>query len=149
MDTYSRAVAYLEKLDPAVSGARGHDHTLRAACELFRFGLSSSDALEAMRQYNARCQPPWKEHELKHKVADAEKIVRGSGKFGMRGGPRIHRSRAFVAPPAPVRKARPLPPVASRREADEEAYWGRVATSLGLSLLEFDRKCGVYQDENN
>lgn len=141
MDTYERAVAYLEKLDPAVSGAHGHDHTLRAACELFRFGLSSGDALEAMRQFNARCQPPWKEHELKHKVADAEKIVRGSGKFGMRGGPRNHRSRAFVAPPAPVRKVKPLPPVFQRSEADEEAWWASVARSLGQTLAEFDARC--------
>lgn len=145
MDTYTRAVAYLEKLDPAVSGAGGHDQTLRAACELFRFGLSSGDALAAMRGYNARCQPPWKEHELKHKVADAEKMVRGSGKFGMRAGPRAHRSRAFVAPPAPVRKAKPLPPVASRSEADEEAWWASVARSLGMTLAEFDTRCGANE----
>jgi hypothetical protein len=133
MEPYERAVAYLEKMDPAVAGAGGHDMTLRAACELFRFGLSAGDALAVLRSYNARCQPPWKDGELRHKLADAEKIVRASGKHGIRqGGVGPRRSRTFVPPPAPVRRPQPVVPVYLRSEADEEAWWQAVFDARGI-----------------
>lgn len=141
MDTYSRAVAYLDKLDPAVSGSHGHDQTLRAACELFRFGLSSSDAWQALQGYNARCQPPWKEHELRHKLADAEKIVRASGRYAMRAPARSTHRRTFQAPPPPVRRPKPLPPVIERSEAEEDAWWADRAAEQGMTLDEFDAYC--------
>jgi len=81
MDTYERLLAYLEKLPPAISGAGGHDSTLRAACEAVRFGLSESDQLRAMQWWNSnKCNPPWSEKELAHKLASA----RGKAQFGER-----------------------------------------------------------------
>lgn len=100
MDCLSRAMAYLDKLPPAISGAGGHNATLRAACECFRFGLSEDEAFQAMQWFNDfRCQPKWSEGELHHKVNDAEKIVRASGGYNARGVMRhTRKSRTFIPP---------------------------------------------------
>lgn len=72
-----RCLAYLDKLPRAVDGSGGHDATFLAACECVRFGLSDSEMWEAMSWYNAnRCDPPWTEKELRHKVESATKKAR-------------------------------------------------------------------------
>jgi putative DNA primase/helicase len=55
-----RARRYLAACPPAITGQGGGARTL-LACEhvVLGFDLSEEDALEAMRQWNARCQPPW------------------------------------------------------------------------------------------
>lgn len=123
-----RALAYLQKCPPAVSGSGGHNATLRAACELYRFGLSESDAWQALQWFNQfRCQPIWSERELRHKLADAEQIVRGTGEVGMRGPARHGKRRGFQPPqwapvvttPKPSRAVgRPIRPVAADMSAD-------------------------------
>lgn len=150
MNSFERAMAYLNRLPPAVAGSGGHNTTLRAACECFRFGLSTGDTLQAMRAFNARCQPPWSEKELAHKVADAERVVRGAGELGKRGQRASGRraQRAFVAPQPPTRRVRtPVDrrPVAHRSAAEEDSWWAGVAAALGMTLEEFDSKCGVIK----
>lgn len=151
-DTLTRAMAYLDRLPVAVSGQGGHNATLRAACECMRFGLSDGEAWEALQWFNDyRCQPKWSEHELKHKLADARRIVTGNGQAGKHLGPARgwkdnRQPRAFVPPPTPRRKvqpAMPFRPVWDVSEAEEEARWAAVAASLGLTLAEFDARCGV------
>ena len=67
-----RARNYLTKLPPAVSGQGGHDATFRAACLLaIGFGLDREQSLALLQEWNERCQPPWSDHELEHKVDDA------------------------------------------------------------------------------
>jgi len=68
-----RAVAYLDKTPPAISGQGGHPTTYTAAVALVHgFCLSPDRALELLlAHYNPRCQPPWTEKELRHKVDDA------------------------------------------------------------------------------
>jgi len=68
-----RARAYLEKLPPAISGQRGHAATFRAAIAMAHgFGLSEHESLELLlTSFNPKCQPPWQESELRHKVRDA------------------------------------------------------------------------------
>lgn len=74
MKPFDRCLAYLEKLPPSVSGSGGHDATLRAACEIVRFGLSPAEEWQALEWYNAnRCSPVWSEKELRHKLADAHR----------------------------------------------------------------------------
>src|SRR5579872_3608402 len=69
-----RARAYVAKMPPAVAGQRGHDATFRVACELILgFGLTIHESLDVIREYNQRCQPPWSEAELLHKLRDADK----------------------------------------------------------------------------
>ncbi|MFT3784759.1 MAG: bifunctional DNA primase/polymerase [Tepidisphaeraceae bacterium] len=68
-----RATAYLRKMQPAISGQGGHGRTYAAATVLVHgFCLSEAEAFDLLKQeYNPRCDPPWTDHELEHKVADA------------------------------------------------------------------------------
>ncbi len=134
MDNFSRTMAYLDKLPNAISGAGGHDATLRVACECYRFGLSDGEAWEALRWFNDnRCQPKWKEHELRHKLESAYKIVTGNAELAKRiSRPSIRPyRRAFVAPQAPKRPERFIP-VMYRSEAEEEAWWAAIFAERGI-----------------
>jgi putative DNA primase/helicase len=67
---------YATKMGDAISGSGGHAATLTASCEAVRFDLDASAHWQAMNWWNAnKCQPPWTEKELEHKIADAEKIA--------------------------------------------------------------------------
>jgi hypothetical protein len=64
-----RARRYLAKCPSSISGQHGHGTAFRVAAVLVNgFGLSALDALALLREWNARCQPPWSEAELLHKV---------------------------------------------------------------------------------
>jgi hypothetical protein len=69
-----RARKYLATMNASVSGQRGHDTAFAAACALvLGFGLDQETALQLlMGEWNERCQPPWSEHELRHKVRSAD-----------------------------------------------------------------------------
>jgi hypothetical protein len=78
MNALTAARAYLSQLSPAISGAGGHDATFRAACCLVRFGLSDSEAMALLNEWNGtHCQPPWTETELAHKFKDAQRAAAG------------------------------------------------------------------------
>jgi hypothetical protein len=68
-----RASAYLEKIPGAVAGQRGHDTAWKAALAVVRgFRLSEGEAFSMLAsEYNPRCEPPWSEKELLHKVRSA------------------------------------------------------------------------------
>jgi putative DNA primase/helicase len=71
-----RARRYLCQIDGAVSGQRGHNTTFRAACKVVRgFALNYEQGMTVLREWNARCSPPWSEKELAHKVTDALKAT--------------------------------------------------------------------------
>lgn len=73
MDVFERARKYVEKCPAAISGQGGHDMTFTVATALVHgFCLDFADAMSLMTEYNARCDPPWTEHELHHKVRQAE-----------------------------------------------------------------------------
>jgi hypothetical protein len=76
MHAKEQARAYVASQPPAVSGCNGHNNTFRVACYLIGFGLNDTDALELLREFSARCQPPWTEKELLHKIRDARKAVK-------------------------------------------------------------------------
>jgi hypothetical protein len=69
-----RAEAYLDRIPPAISGSGGHSQTYAAATAMVHgFGLDSETAFALLwDRYNPRCQPPWSEKELRHKVSDAD-----------------------------------------------------------------------------
>jgi hypothetical protein len=70
-----RARAYLAKVEPAVSGQGGHNATFRAACLLVqKFGLTFEQAWPLLKEWNERCEPPWSDAELRHKLKDALKL---------------------------------------------------------------------------
>lgn len=69
-----RARAYLEKIPGAVAGSGGHTATYHAVCTaMFGFDLNESETLQLITEYNLRCDPPWSERELAHKIASAAK----------------------------------------------------------------------------
>lgn len=75
-----RARKYVDKMPIAVSGENGSGKAFNVACKLVKgFELSDNDALELMKEYSSRCDPPWSEKELLHKLEDAK---RASGKSG-------------------------------------------------------------------
>ncbi len=69
----TRAGRYLAKMEPSIAGSRGHDRAYAAATAMVHgFGLEPDAAFELLqREFNPRCQPPWSERELRHKVNQA------------------------------------------------------------------------------
>jgi Bifunctional DNA primase/polymerase, N-terminal/AAA domain len=72
-DVLRRARAYLQKVASAVSGGGGHDQTWSAVLAVVRgFGLDEETAYALLAsEYNPRCDPPWSEKELRHKIKSA------------------------------------------------------------------------------
>jgi hypothetical protein len=62
----------LERVDPSISGCHGHDPTFRVACTLIHgFCLPLTKAFRLLKIYSERCQPPWSDGELRHKILSA------------------------------------------------------------------------------
>jgi putative DNA primase/helicase len=80
-DVESRAIAYLENCEPAISGHGGHDQTFKVTCAIGPgFDLHPDTAFRLLREhYNPRCDPPWSEKELQHKVTEAYKVEERRG----------------------------------------------------------------------
>src|SRR5260221_10307328 len=74
-DIWDRVTRYLDTCDHAISEERGHNTTFRVLCKVINgFNLSPEQSWEAAVYYNdTKCDPPWSEKELKHKVDDAFK----------------------------------------------------------------------------
>lgn len=71
-DVVARARAYVAAIDGAVSGQHGHAQTFRVAQALVRgFSLDEETAYQLLAEYNARCSPPWRERDLRHKIKSA------------------------------------------------------------------------------
>jgi len=74
-----RAIAYLARIPPAVSGQGGHNQTMDAARVIvWGFDLGPEFGYSILAQhYNPRCDPPWSERELRHKCAEANTVDYG------------------------------------------------------------------------
>jgi hypothetical protein len=97
----SRAVLYAKKLDPAVSGQKGHNTTLRAASALVNgFRLGAAEALALLRGWNRGCQPPWAERDLVRKIEQAK--AKGCGPFGQERGWLLNQKPAKKRAAAPT-----------------------------------------------
>ena len=72
-----RASLYLERVPPAIAGQHGDVRTFQVCCRLVRgFALTEDEALTALAAWNARCQPPWTEAELRNKLRGARQYGR-------------------------------------------------------------------------
>jgi hypothetical protein len=68
----NRARRYLARTGPAISGQHGDLLTFRMCCRLVRgFALSDDEALSILRDWNARCEPPWSDEDLLAKLKHA------------------------------------------------------------------------------
>jgi len=84
-----RARAYLEKTPGAKQGEGGSGQALFAACRLVNeFALDDSDAFDLLSEWNAKCDPPWSEVELWHKIGDAIKKRDGNYRKWQDGQPK-------------------------------------------------------------
>lgn len=71
-DLATRIRSYLSRCPAAISGQGGHNQTFTVACKLVNgFALSESEAYAFLSEWNQRCQPPWSEHQLIHKIRSA------------------------------------------------------------------------------
>ena len=76
-DMADRARRYLVHCAPAISGSGGHAATFSVAVRLVRgFALDESTALALLREWNAKCKPPWSEHDLIRKIRQAAEAGR-------------------------------------------------------------------------
>ncbi len=72
----AQAKTHLERLPPCVEGQGGDAQLFKVACLLVEgFGLQSDEAAEVLEDYNARCEPPWDDHQIEHKLACAEDVA--------------------------------------------------------------------------
>lgn len=78
-----RARAYVQKMDPAINGQGGHNQTFAVACVIYKFGLDDDEAWTIIEQYNRRCQPPWSDDDLRHKLDHARARVEQEGELGV------------------------------------------------------------------
>lgn len=76
-DRMERARRYLAALPAAIAGQHGDLQTFCVCCRLVRgFALSDGEALTLLGEWNARCEPPWAERELRDKLARARRYGR-------------------------------------------------------------------------
>jgi hypothetical protein len=77
VDVLERARRYVARIDPAVAGQHGDQHTFKVCCRVVRgFGLTDDEALAVLSEWNLRCIPPWSERELRDKVVRARRYGR-------------------------------------------------------------------------
>ncbi|MEZ6097855.1 MAG: hypothetical protein R3E01_02680 [Pirellulaceae bacterium] len=79
-NAYERCRNYVAQMPGAISGQAGHNATYAVACVAAKgFALPEDKAWSILVEFNERCQPPWHEHELRHKLDDAYKAPGENG----------------------------------------------------------------------
>jgi hypothetical protein len=75
-EAFERAQKYVKRCEPAISGNAGHQTTFKTCIKLIGTFPELSDAQlwSLLVDYNATCQPPWSERDLKHKLQDALRV---------------------------------------------------------------------------
>jgi hypothetical protein len=80
-DPKYRAAKWCQAVPGAVSREQGHKRTLEVCLTLVHGFLLDDAALwEVLRDWNAKCEPPWSDRELQHKVKSAQNIPGPYGK---------------------------------------------------------------------
>lgn len=75
-----RARRYLAATPPAIQGRNGDAKTFRVCCALFRrFGLTDSEVLALLRDWNLRCVPHWSDRQLTAKIRSAQRATNPRG----------------------------------------------------------------------
>jgi hypothetical protein len=68
-NTAERCRAYLEQVEPCIAGQHGDAQLYKTACIIFwDFGLSETEGMPLLQEYNLRCQPPWSQSRLDYKM---------------------------------------------------------------------------------
>lgn len=127
-----RASAYLATMPPGIQGSNGSGATYAAVCAAVHgFALGADEGLRLiLEEYNPRCDPPWSEGELAHKVNDAaaKSHREPAGYLLARGGvdPAIleaaellMRPSASPSPSVASSPPAPVPPVGQQANANK------------------------------
>jgi hypothetical protein len=69
-----RAIGYLRRCDPAISGQKGHNRSFGVVrAVVWGFDLGAELGFHVLKMYyNPHCRPPWSDKELAHKCKDAD-----------------------------------------------------------------------------
>jgi hypothetical protein len=80
-DLDCRIRAYIDKVDRAIQGQHGSDPTFRLANVLVDdWACDREEAIRYLHYYSqTRCEPPWSDKEIEHKVDDAFKNLEKKG----------------------------------------------------------------------
>ncbi len=106
MDLNERICRYLSACPPSISGSSGHNQTFTVACALVNgFGLPEGEALNYLRLYNDRCQPPWSENELTHKITSANNAQHSKPRGHLMGNGSSFKSEDFRSTSFPAKAA--------------------------------------------
>ena len=145
-----RARRYVATMPSAIQGSAGSDATFDVARVIVQdFKLGDDEAMVLLREYSARCEPPWPEHQLLHKLASAKK-ARVSRDMGATEPLRAKHLKGVLTPPD---SASEPPPDSSERCApgpseDEPCrgleHLGKVALVGHGRILEKAREAVSY-----
>jgi hypothetical protein len=134
-DISERVRRYLATIPPAIEKNDGSGQTFYVACRLvLGFGLTPDQAWPFMLEYNERCEPPWNEKELRHKLDDANK----------EGGERgflLRDDRSNSNTSAPARTSNAATPAPNRPDAEqrEPVKFTRITSKeLATSVYEIE-----------
>lgn len=74
----SRVLRYVDKAEPAISGQRGHSRILWLGSRLLKVfpWLTEEQLTMALLRFNERCQPPFDQRAIDHKVSEAFRLRR-------------------------------------------------------------------------
>jgi hypothetical protein len=68
-----RARRYVAAMPPAISGQNGHDALFNVVRALIHgFGFTPAEARPYVDDFNQRCEPPWSEGEINHKLRSVD-----------------------------------------------------------------------------
>jgi hypothetical protein len=99
-----RARAYLARIPGAVAGQGGHTATFNAISHvMIGFDLTIEQTRSVIEDYNARCDPPWSEDEIEHKLTSISSQTKRTRGYLLTERPRIVdvRTAAQNAPAVP------------------------------------------------
>lgn len=136
-----RAIAYMAKADPAIQGQDGSGQMLKTCCNVgpgFAFAPDVAARLIA-EHYNPRCDPPWSEKEIAHKIEDAYKREK-------RRGWHLTPAEAASKVPAPSTPASPAKPKAAKPKTPTIA---NPSTGLIEAVDDERRLARLYVDKNH
>lgn len=71
----TRAAAYAKTMAPSIAGERGHDKLFSFVCKMINgFCLTREELDPLLDEFNSRCDPPWSDKDLEHKISEAIKV---------------------------------------------------------------------------
>jgi hypothetical protein len=73
-----QAREWLLRQDPAIQGQGGDNHTFVCCCVVHDFDLTEDQAFAVLQDWNARCEPPWVDADLRKKIQNANRYAEGA-----------------------------------------------------------------------